>query len=205
MPGILMRITRSQSIYISVALIITFGMISAAAIYTSRPNKVSGPTLAQLQNILPEAKIAMDKFQRSEVKDGKKVWEIEAERGEFSPVSGDAALIKSQLKLYRPNNEVVTIISDRAILKLEGTKLKLANLQGNVQIVRNDTLRINTEEAVYDKDQGIVSGTKRVKILQGINDVSADTFRAKIDSSEVFLKGNVVSRVVFNEEKRASS
>lgn len=200
-----MRITRSQSIYISVALIVAFGMVSAVAIYTSRPNKVSGPTLAQLQHILPQAKVAMDQFQRSEVKDGKKVWEIEAERGEFSPVSGDAALIKSKLKLFRPNNEVITIISDRAILKLDGTKLKLANLQGNVQIVRNDTLRINTEEAVYNKDEGVVSGNKRVKISQDTGDVTADSFRAKIETSEVLLQGNVVSKVIFNEGKRASS
>lgn len=197
-----MRITRSQSIYISIALIVAFGMFSGLAIYLSRSSKVAGPTLAQLQHLLPEAKVAMEKFQRSEVKDGKKVWEIEAQRGEYSPASGEAVLVKTNLTLYRPVNEVINIQSDNAALKLEGTQLKVANLSGNVVIVRNNALKIQTEQAIYDKDANLVTGSQKVVVSQESNSVAADSFEAKLNTSEVLLKGHVVSRIIFSQEKK---
>lgn len=155
-----MHLTRRQSIFIALALLVAF--FGAAVFSLSGRNRFQhGDQVAEATPIpvasiegaadaTPGTVLRLDKFHRVETRDGKKVWEIFADQGRYLPQSNNVVVSNGTLWLYRPNGDVVRMKAQNATLALNGAELSEANVSGSVEVQLNETTTIYTEEALYD-------------------------------------------------------
>jgi LPS export ABC transporter protein LptC len=182
------RLSRKQSILASVALLLLF----FTSVVLLRP---SSPALPSSNSVDPSAQttlkpsstpddpetpakgadFVLDNFKREEIKNGKKVWEVQATRGRYNPSAGKAALENANLWLYQEDGGVVNLKAEKVILKLDGPEgLSAADLIGNVIIVKDNKMTLECDQASYDKAKDLISAPNLVKIsgenmtLQGI-------------------------------------
>jgi LPS export ABC transporter protein LptC len=141
-------------------------------------------------------------FKRSEVKNGKKMWEIVAQSGQFFPSTGEFHLITPNLTTYQKDGGSVTLLAEKARITLEGTTLNRAILEGNVRIEQSGKYTIATERADYDRalEQVYIPGLVTVKGAFGTTtgrEVTIDTktknavFRKDVHT--VILRNNITS------------
>lgn len=183
-----MRLSRKQSILASVSILALFFL----GVILLRPSSPSLPS-ASSQNLAPGTPTAepseqedrptqaagpdfiLDNFKREEVKGGKKIWEVKATRGRYSPSSGRAVLENAEMWLHQKDGGVISLKADKADLRLEGSDgLSAAEFIGNVVIVQDNKTTLKTEQANYDKAKdsvfapGLVTVVGEKMSLEGI-------------------------------------
>ena len=137
------------------------------------------------------APITMNRFERHEIRDGKKLWEITAEKGRYLPQANSAELEQSKLLFYRKDNSVIQLTSSNARIIFAGTELKRAEVSGGVELIYNEKVKITSENAVYDKIEDKISVPGEVVIVSENVDLSGKELTAYVSRHEVFLARDV--------------
>jgi LPS export ABC transporter protein LptC len=151
----------------------------------------SGELPAGVNPLAGTSPFTLNQFQRSEMKDGKKIWEVKAAQGQYFPSESRATVRNAELYVYSKNGEQVTLWADSGDLYLSGPSLSRAEVQGRVRVVRNDELTITTERALYDKEKNLVHIPGSVKIESAQFDVSGEEMTVDLESRVVRLSKNV--------------
>ena len=194
-----MRLTRRQSILASVGILVLF-FVAVALLRPKSPvlpsSEVINPSSSN-DPLDPDPKnsgnnagpgFILDDFKREEIKDGKKVWEVKASRGRYNPGGGQAALENSMLWLYKKDGGIVTLKSDKAILKLEGAEgLSAADFIGNVIIVQDNKTTLMTDQASYDKLKDLITAPNLVKISDEKMNLEGIGMEVKVSTKEIRL------------------
>ena len=193
-----MRIGRSQSIWLAVGVLVLF---FATVILVTKKNAGSGMQLpTAIPTPAPDSKFTLNTFHRSEIKDGKKVWEVEGLRGEMYPQTNVAKVDTATIHLYRNDGTIVTLLAPTAEVNLAGAELSKAHVSGGITLRYADDFTLTTEAATYDKVTGIVTSDTPTTITGDQFEVKGDTLLAKVDEKSVLLKNHVKS--VFKQIKK---
>jgi LPS export ABC transporter protein LptC len=197
-----MHISRSQSLFLAIGLLACFFVAGSFLVKTrtTKSNTATTSPLPTAPKVPPRSKIVLQNFQRSETKNGRKVWEITAARGEFFPEDSLISLKTALLKLFQEDGELVTLRAPKALVTLEGNSLVKAVASGGVTITKGETLTMDTQRATYDKANGTIS-SKEVVTFKGKGftiigtglegNVTAKEFLLKKDVKSVFLKKGI--------------
>lgn len=193
-----MRLTRKQSIIASVGILILFfaGVALLRPGSPSLPSTTDGfPDSGATSSIASDPAIdtasgpefVLDDFRREELKDGKKVWEVKASRGRYSPGGGKASLENSTMWLYKKDGGIVSLKSDMATLKLDGPEgLSAAEFSGNIVIV-DGTTQLECQQAIYDKAKDLIIAPDLVKITGDKMALEGIGMEVKVSSKEIKL------------------
>ena len=211
-----MKITRSQSLALAAAVILLFFMLSIALIRHSSPPapqrgasapERSAPAAASPSAAQEDSRFMLDNFRRSEIKNGRKAWEVVAKRGRYSPETQTAQIEEAKVWVYRKDDEVVELTAPHATLFINGNTLDHVDAGGGVKIVHNDQVTITTDTASYDKARNIVIAPGHVTLTSERADIEGDELRADLTSKEVTLARNVttVIRPVQKDGKKKGS
>jgi LPS export ABC transporter protein LptC len=125
---------------------------------------------------------SLERFQRSETKDGVKVWEVVAARGSYNPSQSVATVEEADLMVFRKEGVKVKLLSPKAALQLEGAKLKGAILEGGITLYYTSPsgyFEMKTAGAEYDAiaetlhtgvagNQGVVITGEKFKVTGGV-------------------------------------
>ena len=144
----------------------------------------------------------LQQFQRSETRDGKKVWEVKAERGSYDPTTNSATLTMAVLEMARKNRDAVVISSDRAQLFLSGTSLKSADLQGNVVLTHAKGTTLRAAQATYDREKNSIMVPGAVEIAGVMLDITGVGLTGNLEREEFHLSSNV--ETVIKPRKKSS-
>lgn len=136
-----MYITRKQSIAIALSLI---GLFFGAAFLISDRTEFSEPSVSVTKD--EGVKFSLKKFHRSEVKEGVKKWDLDAEKADFLPGTNTTKIYDATLLLYRNGGDPVQVNADTAIYKQDEGDLEAS---GNVKIV-GDRMTITGDQLVAD-------------------------------------------------------
>jgi len=137
----------------------------------------------------------LENFHRSEMKDGKKIWEVSAVKGQYFPETNTARLDTPSLLFYRPNGDVVALKAEAATITLAGTSLTRAEISGKVKVVYSEKVTMETELAVYEKEKNLVTAPGKVTITSAQLDIIGRELTAKLDKNEFTLAKDVSSTV----------
>lgn len=149
--------------------------------------------------------ITMNKFERHETKDGKKLWEITAEKGRYIPQSNTAELENSKLLFYREDDSVVQLTSSNAKILFSGTELKGADLNGSVEVVYNDKVHIYAGIAQYNKAEDTIVVPGLVKINTDNMDLEGRDLTAYVSKHEVHISHDVSTVIQPRAKIKANS
>lgn len=200
-----MNITRSQSILLAVVGLAVFFAIGIVFSLRSPKGVVQSAKEVKFA-VDPEngANIRLNDFQRSETKDGKKVWEVKGRVGEYFPEHNLVKIGGADLWLYRKDGEVIHLVAEEATVELEGNSLRSADLRKNVLVdIQSRGATIETDHAIYSKTDDIVRAPGPVKFHNEMMDLSGISLIAHVSARELTLEQHVESviRRVKKEKK----
>jgi LPS export ABC transporter protein LptC len=195
-----MRLTRKSSIILAFVIIGFFFGVAHLTAPRSTPILPSEPeTPAQNsstahttnpQDDLP-SQFELTNFQRSESKNGKKIWEVTADNGKYFPEQEMTRLRNVKVLSLRSEDSRFTVSADSADVKLHGPSLTSADLQENVVATINDEVTIKTKIAFYDYEKNLVEAPGFVSITGPFYSSVGDRMSARTDEEIITLEGNV--------------
>lgn len=114
---------------------------------------------SSFEGMIPEAVQWMQNFHRIEIREGKKVWEVNADEAQYLEESQRVLVRNPYVSLYLKDGEGVTVKGGQGQLDFSGKELQKVTLQNDVEIqVRGYVVR--SREASYDRgvDQIFANG-----------------------------------------------
>lgn len=193
-----MRLSRKQSIRLTILILVVFFVLSIISIkLNEKKNNLSPNTSLQDDNlstlsISKDAEIILNNFERSSMKNGKKEWEVMAKKGKIDPITKKATLKGTELSLFS-KDRLIKLKSDYAKINFKGNELSDATLKKNIELNVNNELLLRTETAHYDKEKDTVSTKTPVKIDTNFATITGDSMNIKIQDRVVTISNNVVS------------
>jgi LPS export ABC transporter protein LptC len=191
----MIRISRLQSRVIAFTVIIFALFIGILITRTQqdpkrprREMKFSGAEITSTGFIL-------NNFQRTEIKDGKTLWVMKADQGEYLKGQDSVKLTNSFLTIYQDNGDVVEVISDSSIMELIAGKLNTAKMIGNVKMNVNKERYVYTQEALYDKNREIITAPGYAKIEDRNIILEGKELSVLIKESSLSFGSNVITTI----------
>jgi LPS export ABC transporter protein LptC len=197
-----MKLTATKSKILGIGLIFLFFL---AGIVILNLGTETVPELVQEDDFLEPtagaARFALDQFHRSQTRDGQKLWEIWAERGEYFPELQQAALEGPRIMVFQDNGDVIELTAAKAQIYLTNASLSRARVSGEVVLTHNGILRIETNEALYTKDSNRVEAPGYVLIQNDKVKISGKMLTVSLDKQEFKLSKNVESVLRFGQSE----
>ena len=204
-----MKITRKQSIGIALGILVLFFGLSFALMDTG--SQASIPELPENAEALRSDRqaagelssaiqagelgpaVTLNRFHRSESKDGRKLWEITAVSGQYLPEQHSALVQEATLLFFQKDGKVIQLEADQAKLKVEDANLNQAEIEGSVRITYNDEISLATDQALYDRVNNLVTAPGLVTIDSDMIEITGKEMRADLDKQEFVLQRSVNS------------
>lgn len=188
-----MILDRRNSIIVAFSAI---GLFFVAITITSYLTSGSSAVSKLLQNV-PEQRSAflLNKFHRSEIQAGKKIWEIEADKGQLFPDTNTAQIDNAFIHFYQKDGKVVTLSAPSALVTIDGASLSKAEVSGGVHLTYGEQYVIDTPKALYDREAGTVYAKEHTKLVSNQAEVSGEEVYVNLNDRSVIIKKNVVSKL----------
>lgn len=187
---------RKRSLIITILLIL--GFFSGVAFLFRKQTSISTPVgdISMELDLSTGPKVVLSNFKRSESKDGRKMWEIVAEKGVFTPNTGEAQVENPKVQFYRKNDVTLTLTSRQAIINFDNQTLKNAELIDEVLLVQDNPSFIMTgNKALYDHKQVLIPGPVTIRsdslFIEGENlvgDLESEIFTIKNKVKSIIRK-----------------
>lgn len=192
-----MKLTRYQSLALAGGTLVLFFMLSVFLSPKSEISSHADLSMSALPTAVADttaaSRFVLGTFERSETRDGKKLWEIKAQRGEYFPESNSAAVEDALLTLYR-ENKPVELQAARATITLSGTSLTKADLTGGVKMVYLDqNVTVETPSAVIDMSANEVSAPGSVLVSGPDFEMHGNKFEGDLKSHNFRLSERVTT------------
>jgi LPS export ABC transporter protein LptC len=88
----------------------------------------------QLLDSLPESALEVKDFYRTQVKDGRKLWEVAGEEARYLKKEKEAVIRKPRLIFYHKNGEALEIEGDEGRIFFTGQEMERVHLQGAMRV-----------------------------------------------------------------------
>jgi LPS export ABC transporter protein LptC len=211
-----MHISRKQSLVIAVGTLFLFFVISILGLQPKASLKAKQkpiPTpVSTVASPAPEtntvgtpsdSKFTLKEFHRSEVRDGKKLWEIFGSEGQLMPEQNAVRILRTKLSLFRPDGTQIDMTANEAVVVLQGAGIAAAELNGAVEVVKDKTYRLKTEKLVYHKAANEVSPPVLVQISGPLLSVQGMGLKGDLIKNNFVLTKNVKSKISPGEKPNA--
>lgn len=189
-----MKLTRSQSLALAGGTLLLFFMLS---VFLSPKSELattattSGQPTASSSETPSNSRFVLGTFERSEIRDGKKLWEIKAQHGEYFPESNSATVEDALLTLYR-EDKPVELQAAHATITLSGATLSKADLSGGVKMIYIDqNITVDTPTALIDMPNNQVSAPGNVVVVGPDFELRGDKFSGDLKTHNFKLLENV--------------
>ena len=149
---------------------------------TSSPTAVLPPSEPD-----PGSKFVLDRFHRTESRDGRTIWEITAARGQYFPESNSAKVEDAQLSLYRKDGEVIELTAGAAVIYMEGTTLSRAVASSGVQIKLDRSITATSDQAEFFRSENAVLIPGAVRIHNDRMVINGKKLRVDLNEEKFHL------------------
>ena len=206
----MIHLTRRQSLFLASALIAFFFL--ALWLLSRAPAKRSTYPTLPVASIAPtatpeplatssSAQFLLNEFHRSEIRGGRKIWEIKAKNGQYFPEKQAAEIHSADVWLFRENGEEIFLQAPEARLGFDGSTLKDAFFPSTVHVVYNNQLTVDTSTATYDKSTEIIQSNHPVSIESELLHIDGNAFVAHVDQKSIFISGGVKTVIKPRQKK----
>jgi len=153
---------------------------------TPPPTKVEKPAGSSLSNItLTEVD-----------KNGKLLWEIKAERAEYSDDRRKAAVLKITSKFFRDGKPIIEAVGEGGSIDQSSREI---TIEGNVKaIALKDNIKLSADRMVWQSDQDLLTATGNVKVEKVADKITitGKILKANPGANRFTIQKDVVATVV---------
>ncbi|NDC36618.1 MAG: hypothetical protein EBZ48_01045 [Proteobacteria bacterium] len=161
--------------------------------------ETAGPTTAQPPDAQASSEggapgiFTMHEFHRSEVRDGKKLWEVKGSQAQYSPEDSSVRIVDADLSLLAKNGKEGRLRTKKATLYMQGPTLTKAHLAQGVTAIYDGEYTLTSEEAICDRIANTVMIPGPVNIEGSAIRLSGNSLKGDIDAQNFVVTGNVVT------------
>jgi LPS export ABC transporter protein LptC len=188
-----MRRTRLRA-----ALLIVVGAALAGIGYlVSRDVSARRPhTLQELgADFLPQVAQRIQNFRRVKVENGRTVWEITAKDAQYFEQENEVVVIEPEMTFFlKEAGRSAHLAGAEGRITLEGREVKALTLRGRVAVLLDD-LRLETDEATYDRDRDLITAPGVVTVRGRTLDVRGRRMEVDVGPQHVRLLEDVHTTV----------
>lgn len=160
--------------------------------------------IENLEQAQQKVSFSLDNFHRSEIRDGKKYWEIKARNAEYDPATGRTTVSAAEVWLYRKNGDVIYLTSQKARLVLEGAGFKEAHLTSDIILKINQNVTVTADKAHYNHAEQTVTAPGPVTISGEFYNITGKKLLANLESEEFTLVKDVESVLTPDKSKKGA-
>lgn len=216
-----MYLSRAQSRSLAALAVLLFigGVFASTTFWSSKERLAASKTTSEqpqqkesVEPVIPNShelpagdkssRFMLQNFQRSEVKDGRKLWEIIAPSGQYNPEQHSASVQNPSLSVYKKDGKRIELTAESAELRFEGMGLAWAKALKAVHINYADQLSLDGNSAIYDKTNNLVTSDEPVTIKTERLLVSGDILKANLETQEIQIKKNVKTTILPIKRKK---
>ncbi len=204
----MIHLTRRQSLILACALIFGFfALLWAVSRSSTKKYPPAAPAIAtptpvpQPQATANNSQFFLNEFHRSEIKDGRKIWEIKAKNGQYFPEKQSAEVKDADVWLFRENGEQIFLKAPEARLGFDGTAIRDAFFPDTVHVVYNDRMTVDTSVATYIKSEDTISSEHPVTIDSDMMHVDGNRFIAHVAEKSIIISGGVKTVIKPRQKK----
>ncbi|GIW43064.1 MAG: hypothetical protein KatS3mg077_0346 [Candidatus Binatia bacterium] len=129
-------------------------------------------------------------FRRSQVKNGRTVWELSAAEVQFSQGIHEAGVRDVTLTWYLEDGRALVLHSDFGRVRLDGADLKSVDVEGNVQFSFAD-YRLAIPSAFYDRAADKIVAEGPVSVSAKGLEVAGSSLEIDLGAKRLALSGDV--------------
>jgi len=203
-----MHITKRQSRVLSVAILIGFIGIGIAFWRSNIPEYEYGTatsteekqtdkvakeptaTAPRAAAIIPpdaDSKFTLERFHRSETKDGQTLWEISGSEAEYFPEQNAILIHDCFLLFFTEDQKKIELEAKTARLVIEESRPVRVQAEGDVELRYNDEVTIKTERANYTAKDNLLTSPGKVHIIGEGFSTEGYRMRVRLDREEFRL------------------
>jgi LPS export ABC transporter protein LptC len=151
-----LHISRRNSITVALGLLAVF-FIGSLLLIKKPAAPVTTTAEVKTQEILPTAvpsqnvSFVLSQFHRAEMKNGKKLWEVEALRGLLDPQTNIATLEQASVFIYRDDQTTIHVTAPTAHITIKGASLTDIDAIGGVKLFYNNDYVVETEHVIMHR------------------------------------------------------
>jgi len=138
-----------------------------------------------------QSQLELKEFNRVQVKDGKKIWEVTASGAKFFSEQGLTHIDQVKVEIVRQPQGLIKIKSDGARLDLEDDVMQRADLEGDIFVKVDDTLGLRAQFATFDSIGRKLLVPGKVRIYGSGYEMRGEGFEMNIDGEGFLLRENV--------------
>ncbi|MCB0345349.1 MAG: LPS export ABC transporter periplasmic protein LptC [Bdellovibrionales bacterium] len=133
-------------------------------------------------------------FHRSEIQDGRLAWEVKARDARYFADETLAQLSDAAITVHRTDGSSVTVKSRAGKMFISEMALQRAELEGNIEVVLDDSILIETELANFDSKSQEITAPGSVKVSGPGFVVTGIGMKVYIEPQLITLSRNVESQ-----------
>jgi LPS export ABC transporter protein LptC len=180
---------------LAILTLVLFAGLGILMVKKNQPLKRLKKNLDYSSSEITTTGFTLNDFRRTESKNGKTIWKVNAQIGEYLKGQDSAKLTKAFLVLYQENGDIVEVTSDSALLSLEGNELKSAEMSGNVVMNVNKERYVHTEKAIYEKVKDLITAPGYAKIEDSNMVLEGESLVVKVEEQFLSFDRNVKTTV----------
>jgi LPS export ABC transporter protein LptC len=220
-----MRITKTQSRYFALAAIAIFFIV--AGIFLSRSGGESSLALKTENKVKEEiidtpkasldvkdknleekdepkqdenSLVEMDNFERSQIRDGKVVWEIKAKRSVYNPELKITEIFDAVLNVYDDPERPVNLKAKSAKIQLSEGKPAFVEFNDTVNVKFGEEMFVDCNQAIYNILTGEIDARESVNVRGELFNITGERLLANLKTKKFEFVEHTKS--ILNKGKR---
>jgi LPS export ABC transporter protein LptC len=142
--------------------VIALGTLVGATVYVVH-HRAGAPLISTAVGLIPGSLLHAHNFHWTQMKGAEQQWVLSARDANYSNDKTSVILDQPVVTMVSKDGKPVTVKAARAVLALDGNKVKRANLSGGTEIHYGDFV-VNTDAATFAPDDDVVEAPGFVTI-----------------------------------------
>ncbi|MBR34674.1 MAG: LPS export ABC transporter periplasmic protein LptC [Nitrospinae bacterium] len=140
--------------------------------------------------------VSIEDFHLIEEKEGKKQWELNADKAEVVNSKGITRLKNIEMNFFRKNGDELFVSADRGTIENSNNNIELI---GNIKVLNLDGYRLTTEKLKWTSDKKTILTDDEIEISGADLDIFGKRMTVDVENEIFEIYGGV--RVLYYEIK----
>lgn len=186
------KIFRNMLLFISLSLIILITIF-----FFKNKNRL--PKSFNVQINKTGIDVSIEKFYLTEEKEGKKQWELNADKAEIINSEGITRLKNIDMNIFQKGGDGITVSADRGVIQNDSNDIELI---GNIEVLNQDGYKLKTESLKWLSEQKKVLSDKDVEITGEDLNITGKKMTVDVENKIFEISGGI--KVIYYGEKKGS-
>jgi LPS export ABC transporter protein LptC len=193
-----MKRTLRLTIIVAIVLLIGgVGLLVGRTAWEQRKRSL----IPDVMELVPGVSQHIQDFRRVKVKDGRKVWEVSAQDGQYFEEDKVVVVRGPVMEWYTNDGRTVGLRGDEGRIIFDGREISRVELSGDIQVSLADYM-VHTSNATYDQGRQLILAPGAIEVSSRALHLTGDGLEVDVERQRLSILHNVAMRLEPEKVKR---